>query len=69
VLLFVNNEAMQNGGAGHFDFYCNFIMKENANAILKNNKALYGGAVCFNDNVKQIFKENSTSFSTETLQL
>jgi len=62
VLLFINNEVTQSGGAGYFDFYCNFIIKENANVTFQNNEALHGGAVCFNSNAKQIFEENSAAF-------
>jgi len=62
VLLFINNEATQSGGAGYFDFYCNFIIKGNANVTFEINKALHGGTICFNNNTKQIFEENSTAF-------
>ena len=62
VLLSINNEVTQSGGDGYFDFHYNFIIKGNANVTFEINKALHGGAVCFNNNAKQIFKENSTAF-------
>ena len=59
-LSFVNNEAIQNGGAGYFYSHCNFTVNENARISFTNNKALHGGAICINDNVKFILKENTT---------
>ena len=35
-------------------------MKENARLSFTNNKALHGGAVCINDKVKLVIKQNST---------
>jgi len=57
VLLLINNEATQSGGAGYFDFYCNFTIKGNVNVTFDNNKALHCGAVCFNNNANKYLKK------------
>ena len=49
LLSFAYNEASQNGGSGYFNSYCNVIMEAFAVVTFYNNKALQGGAVCFNN--------------------
>ena len=69
VLLIVNNEATQSGGAGYFISHCNFIMEENAMVTFDNNTAFQGGAVWTDDDIKLIFKGNSTAFFYNNLAI
>ena len=62
MLLFVNNEASQGGGAGYFSSCCNFILEEDAMVTSDNNRALQGGAFCFNNKTTFLSKENSATF-------
>ena len=59
---FYNNVATQSGGAGYFNSHCNYVMEDNAMVTYDNNRALSGGAICIDNNIKLIFKGTSTSF-------
>ena len=62
MLLFVNNEASQSGGAGYFSSHCNVIMEDDAMVKFDSNKAFQGGAVFLNDKTIFLSKENFTAF-------
>ena len=59
---FYNNVARQSGGAGYFNSHCNYVMGDNAMVTFDKNRALSGGAICMDNNIKLIFKGVSTSF-------
>ena len=61
VLVFLNNEAIQSGGAGYFNCSCNIIIEETSIVTFNYNKAIQAGAVCINDRTKFTVKENSTA--------
>ena len=62
VLSLAHNEATQSGGAGYFNYSCNFILQENVVVTFDNNKALHGGALCIKNNTELLFRGNSTAY-------
>ena len=67
IIFFASNEATQSGGAGYFNYNCNFIIKENATVTFDDNKALHGGAVDINNKTKFIIEENSMVYFCNNL--
>ena len=67
IIFFVSNEATQSGGAGYFNYNCNFIIKENAKVTFDDNKALHGGAVGISNKTKFIIAENSMVYFCNNL--
>ena len=61
VLAFLNNEALQSGGAGYFNCSCNIIIKETSVVTFNYNKAFQAGAICINDRAKFTIKGNTTA--------
>ena len=60
LVTFLKNKAIRSGGAAHFSMHCIVTLAQNANVSFENNFAVFGGAVCLNENTSIAYKGNSS---------
>ena len=58
---FFRNTAKHSGGSGYFSMNSSVTMKGNINMIFESNFALYGGAICSNENTSTAIEDNTTA--------
>ena len=59
IVTFSNNKAVRSGGAAHFSMHCIVTLTQNVNVSFENNNAVFGGAICLNENTSITYKGNS----------
>ena len=60
IVTFLKNKAVRSGGAAHFSMHCIVTLTQDVNVTFENNNAIFGGAVCLNENTSISYKGNST---------
>ena len=64
---FIKNEARSNGGAGYFSGHCSVTLKQNAKVTFQSNNAIFGGALCVNNNTNITFIDNSIALFKDNI--